>query len=61
MGPRGMQMGLHNEELYNLYCPPNKVMVNKSIRLRWASNVGRMKEGRSALKFLKNKPKERDL
>jgi hypothetical protein len=31
---------LHNEELYNLYSSPNRMM--KSRRMRWAGHVARM-------------------
>ena len=34
---------LHNDEL-NLYCSPNVVRANKSIRMRWAGHVARMEE-----------------
>jgi hypothetical protein len=43
---------LHNEELYSLYRPPNIFKVIKSRKLRWAGNVTRMEEGRSAFKIL---------
>ena len=35
---------LHNEELNDLYCSPNKVRVIKSERMRWAGHVARMGE-----------------
>ena len=41
-----------NEELHNLYRSPNIVRVIKSRRLRWAGNVARMEEGRSAFNIL---------
>ena len=47
---------LHNEELHSLYRSPNIVRVIKSRRLRWAGNVDRMEEGRSAFKLLTSKP-----
>ena len=47
---------LHNEELHNLYRSPNMVRVIKSRRLRWAGDVARMEEGRSAFKILTDKP-----
>ena len=60
MGPRGMRLGewrmFHNEKLHSLYCSPNIVRVIKSIRLRWAGHVARMKEGRIAFKILPGKP-----
>ena len=42
---------LHNEELHSLYRSPNIVRVIKSRRLRWARDVARMEEGRSAFKI----------
>ena len=39
-----------------MYRSPNIVRVIKSRRLRWAGNVARMEEGRSALKILSGKP-----
>jgi hypothetical protein len=30
---------LHNEELYNLYAPPNIIREIKSRRIRWAGHV----------------------
>ena len=44
---------LHNEELHS---SPNVVRVIKSRRLRWASHVARMEEGKSAIKILADKP-----
>ena len=46
----------HNEELHSLYRSPNIVRVIKSRRMRWAGNVARMEEGRSAFKILIDKP-----
>ena len=42
---------LHNEERYSFYRSPNIVRVVMSRRLRWASHVSRMEEGRSASKL----------
>jgi hypothetical protein len=42
---------LHNEELHSLYRSPIF-----SGRLRWAGDVARMEEGRSAFKILTGKP-----
>ena len=39
-----------------MYRSPNIVRVVRSRRLRWAGNVARMEEGRSALKILTGKP-----
>jgi hypothetical protein len=35
---------LHNEELNDLYSPPNIVRVIKSRRMRWAGNIARVGE-----------------
>ena len=47
---------LHNGELLSLNRLPNIVMVIKSRRLRWASHVARMEEGRNAFKILIGEP-----
>ena len=52
---------LHNEELHILYRSPNIVRVIKSRRMRWAGNVARMEEGRSAFKILTDKQAKRPL
>ena len=58
MGPRGMIMG--SEEGYTMrnfiVCIVHLIQVIKSRRLRWASHVARMEEGRNALKVLSGKP-----
>ena len=36
---------LHNEELNDLYCSPNVVLVIKLRRMRWAGNVARLGGG----------------
>ena len=43
-------------ELHSLYRSLNIVRVIKSRRLRWAGNVPRMEESRSAFKILTGKP-----
>ena len=59
-GPKWDENGewrrLHNEELHSLYRSPNIVRVIQSRRLRWAGNLARMEEGRSAFKILTGKP-----
>ena len=45
-----------HEEIHSFYRSPNIVRVIKSIRLRWADHVARMKEGRSAFEVLIGKP-----
>ena len=47
---------LHNEGIHSLYRSPNIVRVIKSRTLRWAGNVARMDDGRSAFKILTGKP-----
>ena len=39
-----------------MQCPPNVVRVIKSRGLRWAGNLARMEEGRSAFKILAGTP-----
>ena len=39
-----------------MYLSPNVVRVIKSRRLRWASHVARMEEGRNTFKILAGKP-----
>jgi hypothetical protein len=38
----GESRGLHNKELYALYCSPDIVRAIKSGRLRWAGRVARI-------------------
>jgi hypothetical protein len=47
---------LHNEELNDLYAPPNIVRVIKSRRMRWAGHVARMGESRGVYRVLVGKP-----
>jgi len=47
---------LHNEELNDLNCSPNIVLVIKSRRMRWVGNVARMGEGRGMYRALVGKP-----
>ena len=46
----------HTEGLHSLYRSPNIIRVIKSRRLRWASHVARMEEGRTACKILTGIP-----
>jgi hypothetical protein len=34
---------LHNEELHNLYSSPSIIRIIKSMRMRWAGHVARMR------------------
>jgi hypothetical protein len=47
---------LHNEELHNLYSPPNIIRMIKSRRIRWAGHVARIGEKRNAYRILMGKP-----
>jgi hypothetical protein len=51
---------LHNEELHNLYSSPSIIRIIKSRRMRWAGQVIRMGEKRSAYRVLWESQKERD-
>jgi len=46
---------LHNEELNDLYCSPNIVLVVKSRRMIWAGHVARVGERRGLYRFLVGK------
>ena len=52
----GKLRNLHNEELCDLYCSSNIVMIIKSRRLRWVSHVARIEDSRNAFKMLFGKP-----
>jgi hypothetical protein len=47
---------MHNEELHNLYSSPSIIRTNKSIRMRWARHVARMRGRRNAYRILVGKP-----
>jgi len=47
---------MHNEELNDLYSPPNNVRVIRSRRMRWAGHVARMGEKRGVYRVLVWKP-----
>jgi len=47
---------LHNEELNDLYSPPNIVWVIKSRRIRWVGYVAHMGERRGIYRVLVGKP-----
>jgi len=61
-GPRreevmGKRRRLHNEELNDLYSPPNTLRVIKWRRMRWAWHGARMGEEREVYRVLVGKPK----
>jgi hypothetical protein len=47
---------LQNEELYNVYTPPNIIRAIKSSRVRWAGHVAHMLQIRNAYNILVGKP-----
>jgi hypothetical protein len=47
---------LHNEELHNLYCPPDIIRMIKSRRMRMAGRVARMGRKRNVYRVLVGKP-----
>jgi hypothetical protein len=46
---------VHNEQLHNLYSPPNIIRVIKSRRMAWAGHVAGMWEMKYAYKILVGK------
>jgi hypothetical protein len=62
-GPKREEDGswrkLHNDELHNLYSPPNIVRMIKSRRMRWAGHVARMGEGRGVYRVLVGRPESK--
>ena len=60
-GPRRVEVTgecrkLHNEELNDLYCPPNIIQVIKLRRMRWAGHVACTGERRGIYSVLVGKP-----
>jgi len=47
---------LHNEEINDLYCPPNNLRVIESRRMRWVGHVARMVDSRRIYRVLVGKP-----
>jgi len=52
---------VHDEGLNDLYCPPNIVRAIKSIRMRLAGHVARMRERRGVYGVLMGKPEGESL
>ena len=52
---------LHNEELNDLYCSPNTMLVIKSRRMRWAGHVASVIERRGVCRVLVGKPERERL
>jgi len=50
---------LHNEELNDLYSPPNIIRVMKSRTMRWAGHVARMGESKGVYRVLVGKPERK--
>jgi hypothetical protein len=46
---------LHNGELHNSYSPPSIIRTIKSMIMRWAEHVARMREKMNAYKLLVGK------
>jgi hypothetical protein len=59
MKVKGDWRKLHNEQLRNLYSPPNIIRMIKSRRMRWAGHAARMGETRNAYRILVGKPEGR--
>jgi hypothetical protein len=49
---RGEWRRLHNEEINDLYSPPNIIRMIKSRRMRWAGHVARVEDRRGAYRVL---------
>jgi hypothetical protein len=49
-------IGLHNEELHNLYSSPSIIRIIKLRRMRWAGHVAQMGEKRNVYRLLIGKP-----
>jgi hypothetical protein len=47
---------LHNEELNDLYSPPNIFRIKNSRRIKWAGHVARMRDRRGEYRVLVEKP-----
>jgi len=50
---------LHKEELYDLHCLPNIILVIKSRRMRWAELVARVEDRRGAYRVLVGRPERK--
>jgi hypothetical protein len=48
---KGLCRKLHNEELNNLHCSTNFVLVIKSKRIKWARNLERMRKSKICTGF----------
>jgi hypothetical protein len=55
-GVTGGWRKLHNEELHNLYSSSSIIRITKSMRMRWAGHVARMREKRNVYRVLVGKP-----
>jgi hypothetical protein len=53
---RGEWRPLHNEELYDLYSPPNIIRVIKSRIMRWAEHAERMEDRRGLYRISVGRP-----
>jgi hypothetical protein len=48
-----------NEELHNLYSSPSIIIIIKSMRMRWAGHLARMKARRNAYRIFVGNPEGR--
>jgi hypothetical protein len=51
---------LHNEELHNLYCSSNGIIMIMSRRMRWVGHVTRMRRNEMHTGFWWESQKEKD-
>ena len=51
-GVTGEWRKLHNEELNDLYCSPNTILITKSRRMRWAGRIAHIGDRRGACRVL---------
>jgi hypothetical protein len=56
----GERRKLHDEELHDLYSPPDIIRVIKSRRMKWAGHVARLGERRGVYRFWLGDLRERD-
>jgi hypothetical protein len=57
---REEQRKLHSEKFYNLYSSSDIIRQIKSMRMKWAGHVARMRKERRGTRLWWESPKERD-
>jgi hypothetical protein len=50
---------VHNDELHGLYCSPNIVRLNISMRMRWVGHMAHMGDGRGVYSVLVRRPERK--